>query len=202
MRHNPRPFVVEVKRGTSRQSFQSHSLESDKFSAAEKLLFSDPRVDRVVDTASPLRPGPSGRVLPVVSDVPAIVLADPFPAPRRGRPPGSKNKVKQPEPGVTWPAPVPAATFQFEATSAVADVEPMTVADRHDVQDLRHDDVRLAPTLPEPAVAAAEGPIRPMRLRDRSRILRRYVLGIEPRAGERKSFRNRKSAASNAKRER
>lgn len=202
MRHHPRPFVVEVKRGTSRQSFQSHSLESDKFSAAEKLLFSDPRVERVVDTASPLRPGQSGRVLPVVSEVHEIVLADPFPAPRRGRPPGSKNKVKQPEPDVTWSAPAPAATFQFETASAVADVELKTIADRHDVQDLHHEDVLLAPALPEPAPAATEGPIRSLRLRDRSRILRRYVLGIEPRAGERKSFRNRKSASLNAKRER
>ena len=34
---SPATFVVEVKRGTSRQSFQTHSLESDKFGAAEKL---------------------------------------------------------------------------------------------------------------------------------------------------------------------
>ena len=92
MKHHPRPFVVEVKRGTSRQSFQSHSLESDKFSAAEKLLFSDTRIERVFDTASPMKPGTAGRVLPVLSDVHEIVLADPFPAPRRGPSPGLKEQ--------------------------------------------------------------------------------------------------------------
>ena len=200
MRHHPRPFVVEVKRGTSRQSFQTHSLESEKFSAAEKLLFSIPRVERVLDIASPVKPGNSGRVLPVISDAQEIVLADPFPAPRRGRPPGSKNKAKQPD--VASPIEVPAAPFAFGIAAHVAEVEQKIIADRHSGQELRDDDVSVVPVLPEPASTPTEAPTRATRLRDRSRILRRYVLGIEPRAGERPSFRNRKAAASKAKRER
>ncbi len=199
MRNHPRPFVVEVKRGTSRQSFQSHSLESDKFSAAEKLLFSNTRVELVLDTAPPLKPGSAGRVLPVLSDEQEIVLADPFPAPRRGRPPGSKNKVKQPD--LKRPAEVPVVPLSFGIATHLAEVEQKIIADRHSGQELRHDDVLSAPALPEPAVVPTEQPPRAMRLRDRSRILRRYVLGIEPRAGERGSFRNRKSASAKAKRD-
>ncbi len=199
MRHHPRPFVVEVKRGTSRQSFQTHSLESEKFSAAEKLLFSNPRVEHVLDSASPIKPGNSGRVLPVISDVQEIVLADPFPAPRRGRPPGSKNKAKQAD--AASPIEVPAAPVAFGIAAHVAEVEQEITPDRHSGEELRDEDVSIAPALPEPVLAPTEAP-RATRLRDRSRILRRYVLGIEPRAGERPSFRNRKAAASKAKRER
>ena len=199
MRHHPRPFVVEVKRGTSRQSFQTHSLESEKFSAAEKLLFSNPRVERVLDSASPIKPGNSGRVLPVISDVQEMVLADPFPAPRRGRPPGSKNKAKQAD--AASPIEVPAAPVAFGIAAHVAEVEQEITPDRHSGEELRDEDVSIAPALPEPVLAPPEAP-RATRLRDRSRILRRYVLGIEPRAGERPSFRNRKAAASKAKRER
>ena len=199
MKHHPRPFVVEVKRGTSRQSFQSHSLESDKFSAAEKLLFSDTRIERVFDTASPMKPGTAGRVLPVLSDVHEIVLADPFPAPRRGRPPGSKNKVKQPD--VALGVARPAAPLTVNTASNVIDVEQEAMAERHSGQDLRDQDVFLAPVLPEAPAAPTESTPRATRLRDRSRILRRYVLGIEPRAGERRSFRNRKSASSHVKQE-
>ena len=200
MKHKPRPFVVEVKRGTSRQSFQTHSLESDKFSAAEKLLFSHPRVERVDETASPIKPGNSGRVLPVISDVQDIVMADPFPAPRRGRPPGSKNKLKQPD--SASPVEAPAAPFAFGIAAHVADVEKKIIADRHGIEAFRDGDVAIAPALAESALAPVEGPPRATRLRDRSRILRRYVLGTEPRAGERKSFRDRKTAASKVKWER
>ncbi len=200
MRHHPRPFVVEVKRGTSRQSFQSHSLEADKFSAAEKLLFSAARVEPVSEPGPPVQPAQSGRVLPALSEMHEIVLADPFPAPRRGRPPGSKNKAKQVE--LTRPAEFSASSFVFDTDSeAAAELEPMTLADQHLGQDLRVEDILFAPA-PNAAAAAAEAPPRGMRLRDRSRILRRYVLGIEPRAGERKSLRNRKAASSRAKRER
>ena len=199
MRHHPRPFVVEVKRGTSRQSFQSQSLESDKFSAAEKLLFSAPQSERVIETASSMKPGTSGRVLPALPDFQQIVLADPFPAPRRGRPPGSKNKAKQADapPSVT----APAAPLIVAAAFDGAEAEEPAMVDQDSGQAWLDDGILLAPVLPEPSVEPGEPP-RAMRLRDRSRILRRYVLGIEPRAGERGSFRNRKAAASNAKRER
>ncbi len=200
MRHHPRPFVVEVKRGTSRHSFQSHSLEADKFSAAEKLLFSAARVEQVSEPAPPVQPAQSGRVLPALSEMNEIVLADPFPAPRRGRPPGSKNKAKQLE--LTRPAESSAFSFVVETHSeAAAEMQPLSLDDQHSGQDPRVEDSFFGPA-PNPAAAATEGPPRGMRLRDRSRILRRYVLGIEPRAGERKSLRNRKAAFSSAQRER
>ncbi len=198
MRNHPRPFVVEVKRGTSRQSFQSHNSDSDKFSAAERLLFSKAQDDPVVATAPQTKPGQSGRVLPVVSDVHDIVLADPFPTPRRGRPPGSKNKVKPigealPRESLVLPL--------FGIAPDVADVESETFDVRHDGPSFRDDEVCLAPVVPDPPTAAANGPSRTTRLRDRSRILRRYVLGVEPRAGERMSFRKRKNATSIGMRE-
>ena len=200
MRHHPRPFVVEVKRGTSRQSFQSHSLEADKFSAAEKLLFSSAHVERVIEPAPPVQPAQSGRVLPALSELHEIVLADPLPAPRRGRPPGSKNKAKQLE--LARPTESSAISFTFETDSdGVADIAPLTLADQNSDQDPQVDETLFAPA-PNPAVAATEAPPRAMRLRDRSRILRRYVLGLEPRAGERKSLRNRKAASTSVKRER
>ena len=200
MKHNPRPFVVEVKRGTSRHSFQSHSLDSDKFCAAEKLLFSAPQADRIIDAASSIRPGPSGRVLPVLPDLQQIVLAEPFPAPRRGRPPGSKNKAKQLE--ALLPVAAPVAPLIVEAASVVAQAKKQAVAD-HDIGLARvEDDLLIAPAVTEPPVESSEGPTRAIRLRDRSRILRRYVLGVEPRAGERRSFRNRKAAASDVQRKR
>ena len=128
------------------------------------------------------------------------MLANPFPAPRRGRPPGSKNRVKQAD--LALPIEVPATPFAFGIAAHVAEVEQKIIADRHSDQELRDEDVSIVPVLPEPGLAPTEGQPRATRLRDRSRILRRYVLGIEPRAGERKSFRNRKAAASKAKRER
>ena len=202
MKHNPRPFVVEVKRGTSRQSFQSHSSDSDKFSAAEKLLFSQARVEPVVAAAPQTKPGQSGRVLPVLpvlSDTHDIVLADPFPAPRRGRPPGSKNRVKPTVEALLSKALV--APMSGPA-SDIADVVPGTIDDRLTGQTQRDDGIFLTPVVAEAAVAPVNGPSRTARLRDRSRILRRYVLGIEPRAGERSSFRKRKIGTSNGKRER
>ncbi len=197
MKHHPRPFVVEVKRGTSRQSFQSHSLDADKFGAAEKLLFSAPQPERKVDATVSLNPGPSGRVLPVLVDLHPIVLADPFPTPRRGRPPGSKNKIKQGNP----PLPV-AAPLYFEAAFDVADTKEAAKAEQDIVEARNDDEVLCEPALAVSLVEAGEVPPRALRLRDRSRILRRYVLGIEPRAGERRSFRNKKSTASETKRDR
>ncbi len=197
MRHHPRPFVVEVKRGTSRQSFQSHSLDLDKFGAAEKLLFSAPQIERETDSTISIKPGPAGRVLPVLADLHQIVLADPFPAPRRGRPPGSKNKIKQCDP----PVPV-AKPLTFKATFDSGEIEELVIADQHSPRELLDEEVLFSPALPELSVEPSEEPTRSLRLRDRSRILRRYVLGIEPRAGERRSFRNRKAAASDVKRER
>ena len=189
MRHHPRPFVVEVKRGTNRQSFQSHSSDAEKFSAAETLLFSKTQVEPVIAVAPQTKPGHSGRVLPVLSDLQDIAIAERFPAPRRGRPPGSKNKVKPVVTVLLSEAMMPAKSV---LASEVAVVEPGTNDDRHEAQAQRVEEVSSESVGAEAAVTPASGSFRTARLRDRSRILRRYVLGIEPRAGERSSFRTKK----------
>ena len=102
------------------------------------------------------------------------MLADPFPAPRRGRPPGSKNKAKQAD--AASPIEVPAAPVAFGIAAHVAEVEQEITPDRRSGEELRDEDVSIAPALPEPVLAPTEAP-RATRLRDRSRILRRYVLG-------------------------
>ena len=94
MKFRSRPFVVEVKRGTSRGAYQSISHASEKISAAEALLFGAEAPVREIAAGqqSSQQPVRAGRVLPVLPD-PVLVRDEPPPR-RRGRKPGSKNKPK------------------------------------------------------------------------------------------------------------
>lgn len=198
MKFQPKRFVVEVKRGTSRAAFSSPDAGPDKFSSAEAMLFGTPRKD---ETAPPPRKSRAAdeaprRILESLVEPPAPepVIEEEVERPRRGRKPGSKNKPKLAAvPEAAAPPPqLSAAALAFmkppEPPRPVA--QPSAVAD--EVDD-------------EPPAAAAESPVeatlavvaeqnRRPRLRDRSSIIKRYVLGIEPQPGQTGSLRARRQA--------
>jgi len=194
MRFQPRRFVVEVKRGTSREAFISQDDGADRFAGAEALMFGQPKPSVSADqgfTGAPAKP--TGRILPAL-DVPnPIVAAEPQPTARRGRPPGSKNK---PKPAVALSRPVSLAAIGMVAPRLSMD-EVAAGMDRVGGQFLRSPaSERVTAGTPGRSDATPEVPSPRPRLRDRSRILRRYVLGIEPRAGQRGSLRARKAERS------
>ena len=98
---------------------------------------------------------------------------------RRGRPPGSKNKPRLSGTGTNVPAKIVTAL-----KAAGVDVEADEVSISHAGRELG----RVVPTTPEVGASVtdkSQSPQQGMRLRDRSKILRRYVLGTDSKAGER-----------------
>lgn len=224
MKFQPKRFVVEVKRGTSRAAFASPDPVADRFSNAEAMLFggatkgqakadqsssfkddaSSGRVLRSLveppppvaeEPAAPVRRGrkPGSKNKPKVHptpDTPAAgidVLAE---RPRRGRKPGSKNKPKSPTtmvaPSSVQGGPSSVAdmmrNYGFgDEEAAWQDEEVSDVAQPDETASARVRD-ESAPRLPRP------------RLRDRSTILKRYVLDVEPRPGQPGSLRARRLA--------
>ena len=193
MRFQPRRFVVEVKRGTSREAFISQDDGADRFAGAEALMFGEPKPSVSADrefTGAPAKP--AGRILPALDVPDPMVAAEPQPTARRGRPPGSKNKPK------------PAVALSRSSLSAIGMVAPRPSMDevaagmdRVGGRFLRSPaSERVTAGTPGRSAATPEARSPRPRLRDRSRILRRYVLGIEPRAGQRGSLRARKTERS------
>ena len=98
MKFQPKRFVVEVKRGTSRAAFSSPDAGPDKFSSAEAMLFGTPRKDEAVSIPRKSRAAGEAprRILESLVEPPAPepVIEEAVERPRRGRKPGSKNKPK------------------------------------------------------------------------------------------------------------
>jgi hypothetical protein len=188
MRFQPRRFGVEVTRGTSREAFISQDDGADRFAGAEALMFGEPKPSVSADrefTGAPAKP--TGRILPALDVPDPIVAAEPQPTARRGRPPGSKNKPK--------PAVALAAIGIVAPRPSMDEVVART--DHVGGQFLRSPgSERVTAGTPGRSDATPEARSPRPRLRDRSRILRRYVLGIEPRAGQRGSLRARKAERS------
>ncbi len=194
MKFQPRRFVVEVKRGTSRTAFTSPDTLSQKFSSAEELLFGGAK-------AAAVQPGPvaaksakpNGRILESLIEPPPPPppVEEVFERPRRGRKPGSKNKPKVLPIQATSPAPVaPAGIPLPRLIEAIPAERPAFDEDGPDWRD--HD-----ASTPAEAPGADRHPARDQagerptaagrdrtRLRDRSSIIKRYVLGTEPRPGQ------------------
>ena len=210
MKRDLKPFVVEVKRGKRRSQlgkpFESLGLDSSLGEAAkraEMALFASPPAQKIV-AAPP--PQTAGRVLPSLIEIPPVVTRDAEPAPRRrGRKPGSKNKPKlangdhpsaieaprsrQPKvPAATSPI-VTARSFGTAGTRPPSSASIKTEAAR--------------PIVIEPATVETHAPAGPtprsIRLRNRSSILARYVLGTEPAPGEQWKRRSRRKAADDGK---
>lgn len=193
MKFQPRRFVVEVKRGTSRAAFASPDTVANKFSSAEDLLFGqNPRsMDGDAEPVGGAAVRPPRRILESLI-VPEPPLEEPaVERPRRGRKPGSKNKPKL-VPAAADARPMPRATSRF-------------VWDGSEEPEDEPAPPRPAPSAPAPsraehAVSTAAEALAPSatarqgRLRDRSTILRRYVLDMEPRPGETGRFKARRAA--------
>lgn len=196
MKFQPKRFVVEIKRGTSRASFTSADTVSDRFNDAEELLFGGN-----VKTASPFSetakaaPGPAGgRILRSLIEPPPTVPDLPEPA-RRGRKPGSKNKPKV---GSAFPLPDAAPASAISALASRFETGPERVPARSDTAATPRLQVEPVPNDPgagpdRPATARTASPAR-VRLRHRSSILKRYVLDVDPSPGQAGSLRAWKAA--------
>lgn len=211
MKFQPKRFVVEVKRGTSRAAFSSPDTSSDKFSNAEASLFGgSPKSDTSLPLQTKDKPpaGAAPRAEPRVFDgqprrileslieepVAAVVDDEPIERPRRGRKPGSKNKPKLAAPASAgsgaWPFLSPAARAFMEGPQP-------TVASsaRHDptIAEHRAEDSAVSRTSGDVSNGDGRQQQRP-RLRERSSIIKRYVLGTEPKRGQIGSLRARRKA--------
>ena len=182
MKAQRRRFVVEVKRGTSRASFLSTDAAAEKFSSAEDALFG-PKVKPtpVPEPSVPASAGSAakGRVLPDLHEPPPPPLPEAPPPARRGRKPGSKNKPKpvlEIVPSAAEPSPRPLWADGDDARD--------TARDLGSVPEAEVSGAEAAVTLPTPAVATSAPAAHRVRLRDRSTILKRYVLGTEPAPGQ------------------
>ena len=196
MKREPKPFVVELKRGARRSAFlgprEVAEPTSDAVRRAERALFA-----AVVDADVPVRPPvaePPGRVLQSLIEPHVVMAADvgqpERPASRRGRKPGSKNKPKTeraaPEAEAT-PSPISgtasaedaiwskAAAAELPAAPAGSPASGIARAGRD-----RQGEGHAATASPDDSA-----PPRRQRLRDRSSILARYVFETEPVPGER-----------------
>ena len=176
MKREVKPFVVEVKRGKRRQSFLGQpdddtATMSEATRRAELALFSGPTAEATQAKASAGEP--AGRILPSLIEPPPPEVEPDDPQPRRrGRKPGSKNKPKVPAP-------------QLREAPPLAAAPPMPSIPRHVVGPATEDFDGPAEAPPaearhEPATSEP----RRQRLRDRSRILARYVHGTAPVPGE------------------
>ena len=173
MKREVKPFVVEVKRGKRRQSFLGQrdddtATMSEATRRAELALFSGSSTDAAKAAAGE----PAGRILPSLIEPPVAEIEPEEPQPkRRGRKPGSKNKPKLP-PADLGDAPVlrPAQVQPTPHHSVLPDPDE----DFDDPIEVPPSTLRQEPSR-EP---------RRQRLRDRSRILARYVHGTAPVPGE------------------
>ena len=206
MKFQPRRFVVEVKRGTSRTAFTSPDTLSQKFSSAEELLFGGPKSAAVVSSSvTPKAAKSNGRILESLIEPPPP--PDPVEEfverPRRGRKPGSKNKPKVPPTLATSPAPFAPAGIALPRLIEAIPAE--LAAFDGDGPAWRDDDD--APRVEAEAPGADRHPAREQagdrssetgrdrpRLRERSSIIKRYVLGTEPRPGQPGYLRARRAA--------
>ena len=195
MKFQPKRFVVEVKRGTSRAAFCSPDAGPDKFSSAEAMLFGTPRKDEAV--SAPRKSRATGeaprRILESLVEPPAPepVVEEAVERPRRGRKPGSKNKPKVAAvPEAAQPRPLSAAALAFMnlPDPAAAPEQPAPAAEHGDAPQ-----AVASPATPSDLPAAADQ-TRRLRLRERSSIIKRYVLGVEPQLGQTGSFRARRQA--------
>ena len=98
---------------------------------------------------------------------------------RRGRPLGSKNKPKLSGTGPNVPT-----KFLTALKAAGVDVVADDVSISHAGRELGHV-VQATPEVGASLTDKLQSPRQGIRLRDRSKILRRYVLGTDPKAGER-----------------
>ena len=185
MKAQRRRFVVEVKRGTSRASFISTDAAAEKFSLAEDALFgpkTKPAAVPDIFASAPSAKPSLGRVLRDLHEPSPPPLPEAPPPARRGRKPGSKNKPKPvlantavpPKPARTSARPVwaDAVAAQYASLGAPAPHAPAPSPG-------------VAPTAVTPSKGEGEvSTTRRMRLRDRSSILKRYVLGTEPAPGQ------------------
>ena len=199
MKFQPRRFVVEVKRGTSRTAFTSPDTLAQKFSSAEEMLFGG-GAKSGAPQPSPVKAkpaSPNGRILESLIEPPPPlpVVEELSERPRRGRKPGSKNKPK-----VQATSPAPVAPAGMPLPRPIEAIPAERRAFDEDGLDWRDHDASM------PADAEAHGadrhPAREQggerptatgrttsRLRDRSSIIKRYVLGTEPRPGQPGSLR-------------
>ncbi len=201
MKREPKPFVVELKRGARRSAFLSprDAAEpmSDAVRRAERALFAG-----AVDTDIPPRPPaaePSGRVLQSLIEPHVMTATDvrqpERPALRRGRKPGSKNKPKVAA-SASKPSALPsgrspgeeAIAGATETPAAGPPIAPAGLPVSGIAWPRRDHPVEDGGATASPADA---GPPRRQRLRERSSILARYVFETEPVPGERwkRSFR-------------
>ncbi len=211
MKFQPKRFVVEVKRGTSRATFSSPDTTSDKFSNAEASLFgggskSDtpplqtkdkPPSGAAIRAEPRMFAEPPRRILESLIEEPvaAVVDDEPIERPRRGRKPGSKNKPKLVAPAS---AGSDASASKLLSPAARAFMEGSlsseTVSPRHDmIAEHRTAEPAQRRALAGPSIGDARQEPRP-RLRERSSIIKRYVLGTEPKPGQIGSLRARRKA--------
>ena len=192
MKFQPKRFVVEVKRGTSRAAFASPDVGPDKFSSAEAMLFGTPRKDEPVSTPRKARAAGEAprRILESLVEpvAPEPAIEDVVERPRRGRKPGSKNKPKL----VTIADAAPPPQLSAAALAFMSRPEPAAEPHR---PSIAADDVFEVPVgTSRPDLTAPVGENRRPRLRERSSIIKRYVLGTEPQPGQTGSLRARREA--------
>ena len=196
-----------MKRGTSRAAFSSPDAGLDKFSAAEAMLFGASAKPASAEPQQQARPGtaaPPRRILESLTEAPAAPAAaedEAVERPRRGRKPGSKNKPKAAAESLAAVPPVLSAAAQAFMRAPSAKAEPGLAARPLPV---------AAPAAsivvpPEPIVLREPRPAEPGegrrgRLRERSSIIQRYVLGTVPQPGQTGSLRARKLARAAATR--
>lgn len=216
MKFQPKRFVVEVRRGTNRADFASPDPSSDRFSNAEAMLFGEaPK-----PTSQPKLPGNtsgdalSGRVLPSLVEPPPPTVEDLPPPVRRGRKPGSKNKPKlhlasDPDmvaerprrgrkPGSKNKPKLIASNAVAAGRFAAGAAHYSGFADAGATWQHNEAPEPIQAKLPSAASSEAldqrQAGQQAPRLRDRSSILRRYVLDLDPRPGQAGAFRARRLA--------
>lgn len=203
MKFQPKRFTVEVKRGTSRAAFSSADAGPDKFGAAEAMLFGAAPKPHTAEASQKARPAaPPRRILESLAEAPAIpvMLADAeeeVERPRRGRKPGSKNKPKVAAAALAPTQPVlSAAALAFmKAPAAAAPAAPLRAEADPAPVAARPEPILLREARP---AESADGESRRSRLRERSSIIQRYVLGTAPQPGQTGSLRARKLARAAA----
>lgn len=219
MKTQRRPFVVEVKRGTSRSAFTVKDAAPVIFRKAAAVLFRQAQAypaEKQLDQVS-------RRILPSIIDEPpapeTLEITSYNPPKRLGRPVGSKNKpkplVRADKPLQTLPQPLesflddlgilsqpkrrgrPLGSRNKPRTDHVRDAVPekVRVAIREAGVELEDKEIGLydAPSTVDTERSNESGQVRPesehtpkrTRLRERSKILSRYVWETTPRLGER-----------------
>lgn len=212
MKFQPKRFVVEVKRGTSRAAFSSPDTSSDKFSSAEATLFGGapkqdssppqakdkPKPGADLGTETKLFAEPPRRILASLIEEPVAPVIDdePVERPRRGRKPGSKNKPKLHAPTADGLGTSAARTLSPAAQAFMQRPlasEPLSTARHPSTAGQQSVESARSRAMADSTIGEAR-PARRQRLRERSSIIKRYVLGTEPTAGQVGSLRARRKA--------